>query len=625
MINSLKGKKLLVLGATSGETTLVKRAQELGVYVIATDYHTDYTFSPAKNIADEAWDISWSDIDTLEVKCREENVGGVIAGYSEFRVESLIKLCSRLNLPCYVTEGQLEITRDKKKFKDVCRNNGVPVVKEYASVDEIDEYPVIVKPVDRAGSIGISVATNRDELVKAIDYALDSSASKQIIIEKYIEHGTKIDFYYTIEDGRITLISTCDTVNAKENGYERVVQSAWLYPSRNTDVVKTSDPVLRRMIQSMGIKYGCIFFSGFVCKSGEVVFFECGFRLEGGHQYNYVSKKGPYNYLDLFILHALTGSTENLSHSYKVNEKLKAATINIYAKDGIIDQIKGFEKVNKLPDCCLAIMSGRIGEQCDMNHAILSKIAMFQFTNQSSKQLQKDVEEAYELFKIYDKNGADMIYDRVESHVVADWWNLQDDVDVIVKNGGVTYEQIQQLLNMAHKENESCGLIYATANQTVEKLISKIGDGICFVALKQDGLGNKKLVGTCTLEERLLRYWYIGDDIDPVLLLKLVGVHPNFKGMGIGGKLMECCIRYAKNHGYKMIVTDSAEENLSFRKLVERFGFLEVDCVKYAANSFISTVYAKWVNDKCPWSDEIRAKNYALRRKMIVETHENRT
>lgn len=65
----------------------------------------------------------------------------------------------------------------------------MPVVKEYASVAEVDEYPVIVKPVDRAGSIGISIATNRDELDKAVDYALESSISKQIIIEKYIDNG----------------------------------------------------------------------------------------------------------------------------------------------------------------------------------------------------------------------------------------------------------------------------------------------------------------------------------------------------------------------------------------------------------------------------------------------------
>lgn len=54
---NLTGKKLLILGATAGEISLVKRAQKYGIYVIVTDNHTDYTLAPAKNVADEAWDI----------------------------------------------------------------------------------------------------------------------------------------------------------------------------------------------------------------------------------------------------------------------------------------------------------------------------------------------------------------------------------------------------------------------------------------------------------------------------------------------------------------------------------------------------------------------------------------
>ncbi len=625
MMDNLGGKKLLILGATTGETTLVKRAQELGVYVIVTDYNTDYTLSPAKNIANEAWDVSWSDIDTLEKKCREENIHGITAGYSEFRVESLIKLCARLNLPCYATDKQLEITRDKIKFKETCRENGVPVVKEYASIAEVDEYPVIVKPVDRAGSIGISIATNRNELDRAVDYALESSVSQQIIIEKYIDTGTKIDIYYAIDDGVITLLSTCDTINGKNNGHERVVQSAWLYPSRSIDMVRAVDPSLRRMIHRMGIKYGCIFFSGFVCENSKVAFFECGFRLEGGHQYNYVSQKGPYNYLDLFIVHALTGSTAGVLRPYQDNKDLKAVTINVYAKNGVVGQINGFEETSNISDCCLALMQGRMGEICNYNHAILSKMAMFQFVNRNPFQLRKDVERMYEMFKIRDENGDDMIYDRIDTTLISDWWSSRhDDLEIKVKDGEVTYESIQSLLNMAHKGNSSSGLIYATANQTVDKLISKIAKGTCFVALEHIGSENKKLVGTCTLEERMLNYWYIGENRDPILLLKLVGVHPDRKGTGVGGKLIDHCLSYAKDHGYRMIVTDSAEENLSFRRLMHRSGFKEVDCVKYAANNFISTVYARWIEEECPWSEDVRMARYYSRRKEIIETKENR-
>ena len=129
-MNEIKQKKLLILGATNDEIVIIGRAKSLGLYTIVTDYHTDWSLSPAKSVADEAWNISWSDISLLAEKSRAVGIDGVIAGFSEFRVENMIKLCRELGLPCYINDEQLEITRDKLRFKDYCRQFGIPVVRE---------------------------------------------------------------------------------------------------------------------------------------------------------------------------------------------------------------------------------------------------------------------------------------------------------------------------------------------------------------------------------------------------------------------------------------------------------------------------------------------------------------
>ena len=126
---------------------------------------------------------------------------------------------------------QLNITRDKILFKDTCRKSGVPVIKEYTSVDDVDEFPVIVKPADRAWSIGVGIADNYSELVKAYTYAMEKSVCKKVIIEQYIQNKTKFDVYYAIINGEITLLSSDDVLMAKANGREKVVQSAWVLPS----------------------------------------------------------------------------------------------------------------------------------------------------------------------------------------------------------------------------------------------------------------------------------------------------------------------------------------------------------------------------------------------------------
>lgn len=420
-MENIGGKKLLVLAAGPNNISLIKRAQGYGAHVIVTDMYTDHKVSPGKDIADEYWDISWSDIDTLEKKCREEGVDGVCTGYSEFTVESQILLCERLGLPCYLTMEQLDVTRDKLKFKNTCRKYGVPVVKEYGSIEEVDEFPVIVKPVDRAGSIGISVATDKASLQRAFAYAMEMSVCKKVIIEKYIA-GTKIDLYYEIIDGEIILVSTSDTINATENGYDKVVQSAWLFPSKHHNLlVEKTDEVIRRMLAGLGIKNGYIFISGFV-DGDDIVFFETGFRLCGGHLYEYLERKGMINNLDIFILHALTGSTKSLKKDTFVNESLKCVNLNIYAKSGIVNEVYGSEEIGEMGDNALNILWARQGQKCDDSKAILSKMAMFYFCNEDAKILQEDCNKAYQLFSVNDIEKKDMIYDRIDTSVIGNWW-----------------------------------------------------------------------------------------------------------------------------------------------------------------------------------------------------------
>ena len=374
-MTSLSGKKLLILAGSPHEVDLVRRAKELGVYTIVTDYY-NLEISPAKKLADEYWDISWSDIDVLEKKCKEAGINGITAGYSEIIVDCLIQLCNRLGLPCYITKEQLEITRDKILFKEECRKNGVPVIKEYPDPDAVDSYPVIVKPVDRAGSIGISVANNKEELAKAYDYAMEMSLCKKVIIEDFITKGTKFDVVYAISNGEIAIIGTTDTVNAKDNGTEKVVQSAWLTPSKYHNLfLEQADSSLRKMIRSMGITEGLIFFSGFA--DGEsFAFFETGYRLPGGHLYKYGKACGMPDCQDIFIYHALTGNTNGINLSLKTGEDLKGITLNFYAKAGTFSHFKGTEEIEKLPQCHYMLPMCYKGKVCEDDKAILVKLAM---------------------------------------------------------------------------------------------------------------------------------------------------------------------------------------------------------------------------------------------------------
>lgn len=413
----LRGKKLLILGGSAYEIPLVRRAQALGVYVVVADSNKDYALSPAKIIANAALDISWSDIDELEIVCREMEIDGATAGYSEIRVENLIKLCDRLSLPCFITEDQLEITRNKDSFKRECEKCGVPTVFEYSPQAKKMEYPVIVKPVDRGGSIGISIANNDEEFKEALTYGKRSSLSGRVIVEKYITDQTKVDSFYAVVDGVAYYLGMSDTVLSRKNGVDRVVQDGWFIPSRfESSYLEKIDAPIRRMISDMEIRNGFLFFSGFVDSSGEFVFFEMGFRLSAGELFEFFSAQGKPNVLDLFIEHALTGNCRNCLADTRPDDEgcKKCAVVNYYLDGGNVSQITGFDKVADLPDCRLALLYCYPGLRADSDKAILPKAAMFHFYGEAAEHLRCCIKKANSTFRVEDKNGRSLLYSRIE-------------------------------------------------------------------------------------------------------------------------------------------------------------------------------------------------------------------
>ncbi len=409
------GRKLLILGASTVEIPLVERARELGCHTIVTDSNVDWDISPAKYAADEAWDVSWSDLDALESLCRRNGIEGVLAGYSEVRVDNLIALCGRLGLPCYCTKDQLEITRSKVRFKEACRAYGVPVVREFDGVVGDSDFPVIVKPVDRGGSMGISVARNQEELGKAVDYARETSLTGEVIVEQYIEDRIKIDALYVIQDGRIVLMGVCDTVDAASNGGKRVVQSGWTFPSKHyASYVEQIDPFVRGMIGGLGLRWGFVFFSGFALEGG-FAFFEAGYRLSGGESFLYYDAAGKGNVFDLYIAQAL-GSELGAKIAFGEPSDLKCASVNYYAKPGIVSEIEGVEEMKRsMPECVLALRHGRSGQECFGGAAILPKMAMIHFVSKSSEVLRRCVGVANRTVRVVSADGEDLIYDRPDA------------------------------------------------------------------------------------------------------------------------------------------------------------------------------------------------------------------
>ena len=310
----LDGKKLLVISSDSNDLVFVQAAKELGAYVVCCDRYTDWELSPAKKAADEAWNIDYTDTEIVAAKCREIGIDGVIAGYGEDRVTAACRISKAIGTPFYATEEQINITRNKRIFKDLCTKHGVPVPKDYCfhlplSAEDRDKigYPVIVKPSDNGGRKGISVCRNEAELDAAIAYAQGQSKDGQIIVEEYIT-GTELSAVYTMADGQISLSCLNDKYNSEDQGGTSCLCDLVLTPSRYYDLyIDTVDAGIRALLKGIGAQNGVANFQMIVGEDGIRVF-EMGYRVNGNDDFKVIRKNNGIDFLKMLISYSLTGA-----------------------------------------------------------------------------------------------------------------------------------------------------------------------------------------------------------------------------------------------------------------------------------------------------------------------------
>ena len=312
-MDSLKGKKLLIISSDGSDRALMKAARELGLYVICCDKY-DATRSPTKAMADEAWEIDYSQTELVAEKCREAGVDGVIAAYAENRVDAACKISRAIARPFYATEEQLNLTRNKVLFKELCEKCDIPTPHNYKlsippKDEEVDsiEFPVIVKPSDSGGRKGITVCYDKEQLTKAVDLALSESIYKDVVVEQFLK-GTEISAIYTIVDGKSSLSCLNDKYISEDQDSKGFLCTFVIAPSKFLkQYYEQVDPKVKEMLKAIGAENGVATFQMMACNEG-IYIFEMGYRINGNNDFTIIEKENGLNYCHMLINYSLTGS-----------------------------------------------------------------------------------------------------------------------------------------------------------------------------------------------------------------------------------------------------------------------------------------------------------------------------
>ncbi len=353
MNGEFEGKKLLILGGNPETTPLVEIANNMGIKTIVTSgRHTD----AAKNAAWKAYDVDGMDVPGIIALAKEEQVDGVLVGVADILVPSYCKVCDALNLPCYATQQIVDVFAFKDVFKTTCERYGVHGIPEYyldvdmkrEDLDKI-KYPVMIKPVDNGGGVGMTVACNEEELVEGVKKALDASNKKRFIVEKYMLCDD-MGMYYTFKDGYCSASCIYDRYTTDEQpGLSRVCLGG-TYPSKHLDEYfsRMHENVVR-MFKEIGIKNGVLMLSGFY-ENGEFYVYDTGFRLQGEAPHLLMKAIHGFDQREMLIRFALTGSEGDVHLEKEDDTRLRgkwASTLWFLLKEGHIAKIEGLDGLDK--------------------------------------------------------------------------------------------------------------------------------------------------------------------------------------------------------------------------------------------------------------------------------------
>lgn len=408
-MNIFQGKKLLILGGNHLSVDIVNIAKSMGVYTIVTDWNP-IEKSPAKQEADEYWNESLRDYDKLALLIKEYNVDGIITGFTDSYLIPYATLCRKVGLPAYASPELFAKTLDKALFKQMCKNNNVPTVPEYDQ-ETFDpsiittSNKVIIKPVDNSGSRGIVICDSPDKYDECLNYALEYSAKKKVIIEKYIELDS-ISVSYTIQNGVPSLTTLNDDYLYKTQN-AGAVNCGGLYPSKYIEFYqKEIDAKVKKMLVNEGFKNGVLFMQAFT-NGKELYFFEMGYRLSGGRHYIFTDNQNDSSSLKQLIHFALTGQMADYCIADRDNANFKnlCYRFNLIGNPGIVAKVEGFDYMLNKKEVIYASLLKREGDDVGKAGTTATQLLGAYVVVNDYDHFKQVLEDIYQNVKFLDADG----------------------------------------------------------------------------------------------------------------------------------------------------------------------------------------------------------------------------
>ena len=263
----MEKKKILVLNGSFCELPLIKKAKEMGFYVITTGNMPNLI---GHKFADQYICCDYSDKESILQLVKDNQIEGIISCANDFGVLTAAFVCEKMGWnnrqDSYETAM---IMHHKDLFKKFTYDNNIsaPISTCVKSIDEAEKiikkvaFPIIVKANDLTGGKGIKMAENIEEAKLAIEYAFAQSRDKIVVIEPFLK-GTQHTFETFIVNGEPVTYTSCNCYSPI-NPY--LIQTE-IFPADNIEKYKNELlDIVYKICHKLNLKDGILALQYIVC------------------------------------------------------------------------------------------------------------------------------------------------------------------------------------------------------------------------------------------------------------------------------------------------------------------------------------------------------------------------
>lgn len=338
--------KIIVFDANETTIELIEYAKAQGHYVISCDNKVE---NPGHKHANENIFISTYDLDGLKQSLEGKGIDGVVfftSSHGVYAASNLSDVFTYSNL----NKEMMEKLSDKHTFRALLKNNSINHPEFYVVTPRTDlaslkiDYPVIVKPVDRGGNVGITKATNEEELKASVGLALEKSNKKIAVVEAFIETELQVNGDCVICNGKVQYAFLGKHIYANETSivpYSTIFGGGTISEDCEKEIISQIEDI----VSQIGLEKGILNVEFRIGADKKAYCIEINTRHSGNRIYQLMSEASGVSMSKIAVDLALNKDVSN--YGFNTDDRCYAYVILYSDREGVFEDIEISKELDK--------------------------------------------------------------------------------------------------------------------------------------------------------------------------------------------------------------------------------------------------------------------------------------